>query len=63
MLKKLREKLKWLDPFTYVDLYLMPIINPGKKEWISMVVYIISAFIFAFLIFNGLGFLLGTSSR
>jgi len=62
MLKKLREKLKWIDPFTYIDLYVLPLVNPGKKEWISMVVYVISAFIFAFVIFNGLGFLLGTSS-
>ncbi|MBI2598583.1 MAG: hypothetical protein HYW50_05325, partial [Candidatus Diapherotrites archaeon] len=62
MLKKLKEKLKWLDPFTYVDLYLMPIVNPKKNESVSLLVYLVSAFVFAFLIFNFLGLVLGTSS-
>ncbi|MEK6942043.1 MAG: hypothetical protein AABW85_04260 [archaeon] len=62
MLKKLLENLKWLDPFTYVDKYLLPVVNPKNNGTISMAVYIVSAFVFAFIIFNLLGLLLGTSS-
>lgn len=61
-LKEIRKKLKWLDPFTYVDLYLMPKVNPGKSETISWIVYLLSAFVFAFLIYTALGFVLGTES-
>lgn len=61
MIKELREKLKWLDPFTYVDLYLMPKINPDNNKTIETVVYIVSAFVFAFVLYNFvLSFLLGT---
>ncbi len=62
MFQKIREKLKWLDPFTYVDLYLMPVVNPKKSEAVSLIVYVVCAFVFAFIIFNALGLLLGTSS-
>jgi len=61
-LKKLREKLKWLDPFTYVDLWVMPRVNPKENEIVSWVVYLVSAFVFAWLIYTGLGLLLGTGS-
>jgi len=61
MLKELREKLKWLDPFTYVDEFLMPRINPSNNQAIAWVVYIFFAFVFAWLIYSALGFLLGTS--
>lgn len=61
-LKELREKMKWLDPFTYVDLYVMPKVNPKENEAISWVVYLVSAFFFAWLIYTGLGLLLGTAS-
>ncbi len=61
-LKKIHKKLKWLDPFTYVDLYLMPRVNPKENEAIGWVVYLASAFIFAWLIYTGLGLLLGTQS-
>jgi len=60
--KEFREKLKWLDPFTYVDLYIMPKVNPNKSEAISWIVYLISAFVFAWLIYTGLGIILGTES-
>ena len=62
MLKKIRSKLKWLDPFTYVDIYLMPKLNPNENEAISWIVYLACAFIFAWLIYTGLGLLLGTAS-
>ncbi len=61
-LKKLRENMKWLDPFTYVDLYVMPTVNPKESEAISWIVYLLSAFVFAWLIYTGLGVLLGTES-
>ena len=61
-LKEIREKLKWLDPFTYVDLYIMPRVNPKDSEAISWVVYLASAFLFAWLIYTGLGLAFGTQS-
>lgn len=61
-LKEFREKLKWLDPFTYVDLYLMPKVNPKKSEFKSWIVYLVSAFFFAWLIYTGMGLALGTAS-
>ncbi|MBN1941593.1 MAG: hypothetical protein JW772_05420 [Candidatus Diapherotrites archaeon] len=61
-LKEIREKLKWLDPFTYVDKYLMPKINPSNNEYVSLVVYLVSAFVFAWLIYTGLGIAFGTPS-
>lgn len=60
--KKIRKKLKWLDPFTYVDLYVMPKVNPHDNEAISWAVYLVSAFLFAWLIYTGLGLVLGTAS-
>jgi len=61
-LKQLREKLKWIDPFTYVDLYLMPKVNPKENEAVSWIVYLVSAFFFAWVIYTGLGLILGTQS-
>jgi signal peptidase I len=62
MLKKIKKKLKWLDPFTYVDEFLLPIINPSKNELVSNIVYLISAFIFAFIAYSLLGFLFNSVS-
>ena len=63
MLKKLREKLKWLDPFTYVDVFILPKINPNNNKNIETIVYIIFSFIFAFVLYNFiLAFLLGTEA-
>ncbi|MCH7902212.1 hypothetical protein IIC68_00505, partial [archaeon] len=63
MLKKLREKLKWLDPFTYVDVFILPKINPNNDKNIETIVYIIFAFIFAFVLYNFiLAFILGTDA-
>lgn len=64
MQKKFRflDNLKWLDPFTYVDIYVMPKVNPKKSKSISAIVSLISAFVFAYAIYAGLGFLLQTPS-
>ena len=56
------QKLKWLDPFTYVDIYLMPKVNPGGNREIEWVVYLASAFVFAWVFYNAIGLALGTSS-
>ena len=52
--------LKWLDPFTYVDAFLLPKINPKNKSWISWTVYLISALVFALLLYSVIGFVLKT---
>lgn len=52
--------LKWLDPFTYVDLFVMPKLNPMDNKTRAWIIYIIFAALFAFLIYNGVGLLLGT---
>lgn len=56
----IKEKIKWIDPFTYVDRYVMPYINPSNNDAISWAVYIIFAFVFAFVIYTVLGLILGT---
>lgn len=60
MLEKVRSALKWIDPFTYVDLYLMPKLNPEKSELKANIIYILTAFFSAWLIYTLLGLLLGT---
>jgi signal peptidase I len=55
------EKLKWLDPFTYVDI-LLEYINPKKIWFVNWAVNIFFAFIFAFILYSFFGFLFGTSS-
>ena len=46
MLEGLRGRLKWLDPFTYVDLYLMPMVNPKGDKLVENIVYVVSALAF-----------------
>lgn len=63
-MKKFKEKLKWLDPFTYTDLLLEKTI--GKQEGflktiVYWVAYLITAFISAFLLYTIIGVLLGVS--
>src|SRR3989338_135460 len=65
MLEQLRKKLgflKYLDPFYYVDTYLVPKINPKNTEWINWIIYLVSALFFAWLIYTILGLLLATPS-
>ena len=59
---ELKKKLEWLDPFTYVDRFLMPRLNPNNNEALSWIVYIASAFVFAWLFYTVLGLVLGTGS-
>ena len=60
--KEVKEKLKWLDPFTYVDVFIMPKLNPKKSETVSWLIYIASAFVFAWLFYTIIGLALGTTS-
>ena len=67
-LAQLKQKLKWLDPFTYVDLALdkyWPV--KGKEKTLAQeigynVIYVVSAFAFAFIIYQAFAFALSTSS-
>lgn len=61
MLDSIREKLKWLDPFTYVDLWVMPKLNPENHSLRSWLIYIFFAALFAFIIYNAIGLVMGTS--
>lgn len=63
--KEIKEKLsffKYIDPFYYVDRYLMPKVNPSGNELVSWVVYIVSAFVFAVTIYIAMGLILATPS-
>jgi signal peptidase I len=56
-------KLKWLDPFTYVDVFVMPRVKKfSDNEWLENGVNLFFALIFAILIYAGLGLLFGTNS-
>ncbi|MCX8158245.1 MAG: hypothetical protein N3D73_01110 [Candidatus Diapherotrites archaeon] len=57
---RIKENLKWLDPFTYVDIYVMPVVNPNKNKFIELIVNIFFAAFFAFSLYIILGFLLST---
>lgn len=61
-MQSFREKLKWIDPFHYVDIFLMPKINPKNNELLATAVYFVSAFVFAWLFLFILSLLLGTQS-
>jgi signal peptidase I len=61
-LKEWRKKLKWLDPFTYVDLWVMPKVNPDNNKVIETVVYVVFAFIFALALYALLGLILWTKN-
>ncbi len=51
-----------LDPFYYVDQYAMPALNPWNNSILSWLIYLVFSFVFAFALYNGIGFLLQTAS-
>lgn len=62
--EKLRKKLsflKWVDPFTYVDLYLIEKYKI-KSPLLQWIIYIAFAFLFAWIIYSGLGLALSTDT-
>lgn len=59
--------LRWLDPFTYVDMLLQKVRPTGEKktladELIYNISYLVFAFIFAFILYSLLGLALDTHS-
>ncbi|PIU21871.1 MAG: hypothetical protein COT15_00145 [Candidatus Diapherotrites archaeon CG08_land_8_20_14_0_20_34_12] len=52
--------LRWIDPFTYVDVFILPKINPNENKLITNIVYVISAFIFAYLFYQLFGLILAS---
>ena len=54
--------LEKLDPFTYVDDYIIPKINPKNNEIINWIVYLVFSFIFAFALYSFFGLVLQTQS-
>jgi signal peptidase I len=61
-LKKRFSFLRWLDPFTYVDLFFMPHVKRvTKNEYVETFVNIVFALLFAWIVYSLLGFLFQTS--
>lgn len=59
-----KKKLKYLDPYTYLDIFLEKKLGKPKKlktKIIYWACYLAYSFILAFLIYQLLGFILGTS--
>jgi signal peptidase I len=55
--------LKWLDPFTYVDLYVMPVIKKKTdSKIVEGIVNVFFAAVFALIVYMALGVLFGTAS-
>ncbi len=57
-----RSLLEKLDPFTYVDDYVLPKVNPKNNEIINWVVYLVFSFIFAYTLYTAFGLILNTPS-
>jgi signal peptidase I len=63
---KLKQKLsflKWIDPFTYVDLFVIPHVKKvTDSEIVEFIVNAAFAFVFAWIIYTALGIIFGSSS-
>ncbi len=60
---KLKKKIKYLDPYTYMDLFLEKVFGKPKKTEIKIIywiVYLLYSLLLAFIIYKGLGLILGT---
>jgi len=64
--KKLKEKLsflKWIDPFTYVDIFIMPQVKKvNDSEAVEFIVNVAFAFLFAWGLYTLLGIIFGTAT-
>jgi signal peptidase I len=61
--KKFKKKLEWLDPFHYVDLFVMPKVKKFTDSWVvEGVVNLFFAGLFAGLIYFFLSMLFGSST-
>jgi len=55
--------LKWVDPFTYVDLFIMPHVKKiTNNEFVELLVNVFFAGLFAFLFYSFLAFLFGVNT-
>ncbi|MEK6820771.1 MAG: hypothetical protein AABY11_00025 [archaeon] len=59
---KKKSLLSRLDPFTYVDDHLLPILNPWNNEIVSWIVYVVFSFVFAFTLYALIGWILQTAT-
>ena len=55
MFEKLKEKMKWLDPFTYVDLFILPKVKK-LNESMQLIIFLISFLILSFLVLSVFGY-------
>ncbi|MDD3084226.1 MAG: hypothetical protein PHP82_04345 [Candidatus ainarchaeum sp.] len=61
--KSFLSKLKWLDPFTYVDLFVMPKVKKvSNSKIVEGVVNIFFAALFAIIIYSVIGFIFGNNT-
>jgi len=61
--KSFFSKLKWFDPFTYVDLFVMPRVKKiTSNDWVERLVNVFFAGVFAIIIYLFFGLLFGTSA-
>lgn len=51
-----------LDPFTYVDDYIIPRVNPDNNEFLNWGIYLVFSFVFAFALYSFFGLILQTAS-
>jgi len=66
-MSSIKQKLSFLsvlDPFTYVDLWVMPVVKKAtnNSELAEFIVNIVFAFLFAFVAYSILGFVFGSAS-
>jgi signal peptidase I len=61
---KFKKKLKYLDPYTYLDIFLLKVFGKNDRTEIKIIYwifYLIFSFILAFIIYNLLSLILATS--
>ncbi len=62
-IKKRLSFLKWLDPFHYVDLFIMPQVKKiTKNEFVELIVNVFFAALFAYIFYSILALLFGVAS-
>jgi signal peptidase I len=55
--------LRWLDPFTYVDLFVMPAVKKyTQSTFVEFLVNVLFALLFAWVIYSALGLIFGTAN-
>lgn len=63
LIKQKLSFLKWIDPFTYVDLFVMPRVKQiTKSETVELLVNVFFAAVFAYILYSVLAVLFGSST-